>query len=409
MKKLVNYLLVVLVTIASVNAQIETCDCKTDLDFVIEKMKKMPSYKKQTKGDKAKEFENLYTKLTSQMVKPIGVEACYKMLLQQMALVNDVHASLKVNTAFLPKSYLEDTEKIKSFKASALYKNHPKTNKHLLDLDIDLKNKPLEHKEGIYNLGDNEKIGLYAAGNTQDFIGVLMETNLEHWTPGEIRFYLKHTNANKYNMYFYDANTRTPSLVQSLSFENGRIWRYKKEGNTLNNELLSEKIEVAAFKQINDNTQYLYFATFGNSKRKELKAFFNDTKSKLTADHIIVDLRSNVGGNKKFSNPFLKLLKTKNVYVLTNCFTGSNGEQFTLKLLKNKKAKHLGQTTRGIIAYGKNYGYSYATPSGHFQITPTDMNFHSYFDYEGKGVVPEIKLDFDKDWIEQTIDIINAN
>ena len=193
-----------------------------------------------------------------------------------------------------------------------------------------------------------------------------------------------------------------------MSFENGRLWRYKKADNTFNNEYLSETIEVAKFKEINDDVQYLYFKTFGNHKKKALKAFYEDTKNRLTAKNIIVDLRTNGGGNSKFSDPFLKLLKNKNVYVITNSFTASNAEQFTLKLLKNKNAKHLGQTTFGIIAYGMNYGYRYNTPSGHFKILPTDMNFHKYIDFEGKGITPEIQLAFDKDWIAQTLDVIEA-
>ena len=56
-----------------------------------------------------------------------------------------------------------------------------------------------------------------------------------------------------------------------------------------------------------------------------------------------------------------------------------------------------------------NYGYDYNTPSGHFRISPTDMNFHNYIEYEGKGVTPEIKLDFDRDWIEQTLEMIEKD
>lgn len=369
----------------------------------------MPSYKKQIKGEKAEEFESLYLDLSSKLNTPISIESCYKMLLQPLALINDIHASLKVNTKFLPQAIREDSEQLKTFKTSERFKTHPNSDKDVSLLKAELEKKAASEKEGIYFLGKNEKIGIYYDTNKKDFIGVLLESNLKHWELGEIRFYLKHTNANKYNMYFYDIDTRTPRLVESLSFENGRIWRYKKQGNTFNNELLCEKIEVATFKQINENTQYLYFATFSNNKRKELKAFIEDTKFKLTAENIIVDLRSNSGGNSKYSDPFLKLLKHKNVYVITNCFTSSNGEQFTSKLLRNKKARHLGQTTRGIIAYGKNYGYSYNTPTGHFEITPTDMNFHKYITYEGKGIIPEIQLDFERDWIVQTLEIINSN
>ena len=42
-------------------------------------------------------------------------------------------------------------------------------------------------------------------------------------------------------------------------------------------------------------------------------------------------------------------------------------------------------------------------------MTPTDMNFHKYIAYEGKGITPEIQLDFNRDWMEQTLEIIDAN
>ena len=45
----------------------------------------------------------------------------------------------------------------------------------------------------------------------------------------------------------------------------------------------------------------------------------------------------------------------------------------------------------------------------HFNITPTDMDFSKYIAYEGKGVVPEYPLDFNSDWLAQTLDIIAKN
>ena len=409
MKKSITLCIFFLFIITTSLAQSKTCDCKTDLDFVVEKIKKMPSYNKQIKGDKALEFSKTYEKVSSKMQQPILIEDCYKLLLEQMLLINDVHASLSVSTEFLTKETKEDTTKIKAFKTSFLYKNHPKSTQDLSILNIELIKADLNSLEGVYKYRNTEKIGVYYAENKIDLIGVVLETDRKNWSVGEIRFHAIQTNANKYNIYYYDVETRTPGLVKSMSFENGRLWRYKKADNTFNNEYLSETIEVAKFKEINDDVQYLYFKTFGNHKKKALKAFYEDTKNRLTAKNIIVDLRTNGGGNSKFSDPFLKLLKNKNVYVITNSFTASNAEQFTLKLLKNKNAKHLGQTTFGIIAYGMNYGYRYNTPSGHFKILPTDMNFHKYIDFEGKGITPEIQLAFDKDWIAQTLDIIEAD
>ncbi|WP_439151274.1 hypothetical protein [Winogradskyella sp.] len=57
-------------------------------------------------------------------------------------------------------------------------------------------------------------------------------------------------------------------MVKSLSFDNGRIWSYKKEGNTSNFEFADYEDKIVDFKQLNDDTQYLYFKTFGNNHKK---------------------------------------------------------------------------------------------------------------------------------------------
>jgi hypothetical protein len=409
MKNLALIIVTLLISTTGIFAQSQTCDCKTDLDFVVEKIKKMPSYKKQIKGEKEDAFEATYQKNSEKMQNPISIEACYKMLLEQMLFVNDTHAALQVSTDILPEEVFKDDTKFSEFKASEEFINHPKTDRNISELRSELSEKNPEDLEGIYTYGSDEKIGFYYAENKKDLIGVVLETNLKQWEVGEIRCYATPTNANKYNLHYYKADTRTPAYFKSLSFENGRLWSYKKVGNTNNFEFVENQEALTSFKQLNEDTQYIYFKSFSNRKGKALKQFFEDTKDKLTAKNIIVDLRSNSGGNSKYSDVFLKLLKNKNVYVLTNCFTGSNGEQFTLKLLKNENAKHLGQTTFGVIAYGMNYGYNYNTPSGHFNISPTDMNFHEYIAYEGKGITPEVPLDFNRDWIAQTLDIIESD
>jgi hypothetical protein len=413
MKNLMTFSIVFLFTITSVFSQVETCDCNTDLDFVVQNIQKMPSYKKQIKGDKEIQFENLYTSLSEKMEQPVLVEACYKMLLKQMSLVNDVHASLRFKDTYLTTENAKDSAKLSAFKTSELFKNHPKTLRNLSELKEELSKKAIGDLEGIYNYGDQQKIGIYYADNKRDFIGVVLKSQINQWEAGEIKFYLTRTNGLKYDVYYYNTETRTPGLVKSMSFENGRIWSYKKEGNTDNAEIEIENKSNWDFKQINKNVQYVYFGSFSNSSKnkKAFKEFYEKHKNSFNAKHIIIDLRSNGGGNKKHSDPFIKLFKKSKakIHVLTNSFTGSNSEQFTTKLKDIKGSTHLGQTTYGVIAYGTNYGKSYDTPSGHFMITPTDMNFHKYIQYEGKGVSPEIPLDFDRDWIEQTLEIIEKD
>lgn len=395
MKKKSLYVLASLLYINSIFAQKELCDCKADLNFIVEKLRKMPSYKKQIKGEKLNKFNATYNEILTQTNQFIDVENCYKLLLKQMNLINDGHASLQINNNY------------KKLNVGNINEN--KESKKITDsIYNDLKNKPEESIEGLYTI-NNEIIGVYYKKNSKNLLGTVLKTDSDNWSIGETRFVLTLLNTNKYNMYHYGYDSRKPRFSKSISIDNGRILSYKKINNSNNYELPLDKSKVADFKILNDNTQYLYFSTFSNSKKKELKSFFNVTKNKLTADNIIVDLRSNTGGNSKLSDGYLKLLKNKNVYILTNSFTASNAEQFTLKLLKNKKARHLGQKTFGIVSYGINYGYNYNTPSGYFNITPTDMNFHQYIEFESKGISPQINLDFNSDWIEQTLKIINSD
>ncbi|WP_299248077.1 S41 family peptidase [uncultured Lacinutrix sp.] len=412
MKNVITLSLFFLFGIAFAFSQTETCNCKTDLDFIVEKLKKMPSYKHQIKGTKKDEFEASYKMLSAKMTQPIPVETCYKMLLEQMVLVNDVHSDLKFNTKYLSQETIDTENGIEAFKATNKFINHPKTNQNLETLEAELSQKAITDLEGLYNFKDQQTIGVYYSKNKKDLIGVVLKSDLNQWETGEIIFEATYTNGNKYNLFYYHPITRTPSFVKSISLENGRLWAYKKIGNTNNFELPIKDQSNWEFKQLTPETQYMYFGNFSSFSKKNKTAFKNfyaDMKTKLTAKNVIVDLRSNSGGNSKLSDPFLKLLKKKNVYIITNCFAGSNGEQFTLKLKALKNAKHLGQTTRGIIAYGMNYGYNYNTPSTHFNITPTDMDFSKYLEYEGKGIVPEYPLDFNSDWLAQILEIISKN
>ena len=413
MKKLAIFLIVLFISISNSNAQSETCDCKKDLDFVVEKIKKMPSYKKQIKDKKLVEFNTTYNQLVLKMKQPIPLVDCFKLLQQQLMIVNDIHTNIYFEKEVLTKEDIENEIKLLEFKTSNVFKNHPKTNRNLIELKNELKQKPDSSLEGIYNYKGIQKIGIYLSENKKNLIGVVLESSVDSWEAGEIRFYATHTTGNKYNVLDYNITSRSPSMMKSLSFENGRLWSYKKLKNTLNYEFAPKENSNLEFKQLTNNVQYLYFKNFSSfsaKNRKAFKVFYEEVKNKLTAKNIIVDLRNNGGGNKKLSDPFLKLLRGKNVFIITNSYTVSNAEQFTVKLKKIKNAIHLGQVTMGAISYGMNYGYDYSTPSGFFRILPTDMDFHKFIKYEGKGVTPDIALLFDRDWIEQTLEVIkNTN
>ncbi|RFS14676.1 S41 family peptidase [Emticicia sp. C21] len=130
---------------------------------------------------------------------------------------------------------------------------------------------------------------------------------------------------------------------------------------------------------------------------------------------MIVDLRNNEGGADKVARKFMKLIRSyagnHKIYVLVNNATISQGEIFALRLKKLKNVKILGQTTKGMISYGSNYGIWEKLPSNKFEVYMTDMKDSNKFllKYENKGIIPDIELNNESDWIEQALQNIKKD
>jgi C-terminal processing protease CtpA/Prc len=93
--------------------------------------------------------------------------------------------------------------------------------------------------------------------------------------------------------------------------------------------------------------------------------------------------------------------------VLINNGTLSEAEILTLKLKQRRNVTTLGQTTKGMLSYGSNYGKRESLPSGRFELYPTDMKGSAKFlQYEDYGIQPDIKLKNDSSWIGQVVEII---
>ena len=111
---------------------------------------------------------------------------------------------------------------------------------------------------------------------------------------------------------------------------------------------------------------------------------------------------------KKYLSLLKKYVNHGQLYILLNNGTLSQSEIFTLKLKKLKNTTTLGQTTKGMLTYGSNYGKRERLPSGFFEIYPTDMKGKkNLLLYENFGIKPDIFLKNDSNWIIQVTDIIN--
>ncbi len=384
-----------------------SCDCKADLIFMDSKIEKMPSYRKQVKGNQQHPYFKKKKELLNAAEAPVTLLECYQMLNALVATIKDNHAWVKQTGEVIEYARLSDSLWITAYRKGEAFQNHPRINKDISSLERALATKPISEIEGIYNYKDVMTLGIVKSEKDDHYTGFVLNTSLPNWDVGQVVMYLQSTSESQYQITRYGLVDKQLRFVPDMLYFDGTLLGYFKKKGAHGFTMVASD-EIFEFKQLNATTQYLYFKHFSrtNENIPKFKAFLERMKRQLNAPNVIVDLRNNGGGAEKLSDPFLKLLKSKNVYILTNFYTGSNGEQFTLKL-KKQGAVHLGQRTNGTIAYGTNYGTTFTLPSGHFKFRPTDMNFHKYIEYERVGVHPDQPLTFDKDWIEQTLQIIS--
>lgn len=387
----------------------QTCDCKQELSFINDQLRDMISFKKQIKGETLKQYEQTYQKVIAESSQETTTTECFLKINALRSLIKDKHTTILHTEEILQKDMLQDTQKMEAYRKSNRFINHPISTLDVTTLQENLSTMPYDSLEGIYNLKEEAQIGIIKVAD--GYQGIVLTSTTPNWLPGQIKYHIRPVGNNMYDVVTSNYAGGNIRFIPAMLQYDGRLWHLKKEAPAEFTHTASDQKDWE-FKQLDEHTQYVYFGTFSNRKEnvEAFKQFYNTYKDKFTAKNIIVDLRDNSGGNSKYSDPFYKIFKKKNmkVYVITNFFTGSNGEQFTLKLKSLKNATHLGQRTYGALAYGSNYGNTIETPSGLFAIYPTDMNFHKYIDYEYVGVQPDVKLLFTKDWIDQTLEIINS-
>jgi hypothetical protein len=353
-----------------------------DLEFLYRQIQKLPAYKDQLKDDQT--YAQLYQRLRKELNTSNDFEA-YQKMLALIYPINDNHLG-----------FYRKPDSAAKFKPAP-----PKIN--LLLLRQKYATYPIDSIQGIYTRG-NAKFLIYPDETNYNLV------DLEN---GELKAIL---HKNKFNAYdaivFINA---TYVLYRNVKSQNGflnGLTYYKGNSSTLYHFI--NRKEKYSYQVLNEETGYLSLGSFGSSDQtiKEATDFFREAKPKITAKHLIVDVRSNTGGGYKNSGQFIRFLKNfeGKIYILQNGLTVSNAEQFILDLKSLKNVTTLGQTTKGMIAYGSNYGENVDLPSKRFTFYPTDMaGSKRDLAFESIGIKPDVELDFKEDWVAQTLKYIKAN
>ena len=393
-------------TIFFISSQAQTSNTyQTDLTELQKILQKTPSYKDQIKGQKLIDYNNLFEKLLSDTVKNVSDYKYFYNLAQLFFPIRDNHLSFY---------------QIANFPLAA---DFPTFKGNIDSLKSVLKTKPLDSLEGVYHYDKYYTVGLYKATNTE-YIGVVLNSKIPNWKKGQIAIHLYEYLPNYFKaIYAHPRNKNyilqpvekftNHSLINSnfySSFSEKAYSKTNKKNDFIN---LPKNIDDFVFKTIKPGIQYLHIKHFSANmiKREASKRFYDSIKNLLTEPNLILDLRNNKGGSFEVSQKFVKLIeeytKIGEVYILINNGTLSQSEIFTLQLKHLLKVKTLGQTTKGMLTYGSNYGKRPKLPSQSFEVYITDFEADKrLLPYENYGINPDIVLLATKDWVKQTIDII---
>ena len=383
-------------------------------------LQKTPSYKSQIKDDKQAFYDTLYERMTSDTTSnPNGFKYFYN-LSQLIFPLKDNHLGFYQVANY---DNFKNKEKIDSFITTKEFMDYPTCKINIDSLRNELAKKTADSVEGIYHYGKFYSVGLFKSSD-KEYVGVIIDSDVNLWRKGQVAIHLYEYAPNGFKAIYghplfknfilqTNEKYRNQSLVNSYFYSSYSQDIYSKQLRPVDYVNLSKNASKFKLKKITDDVQYLLLRSFqrNNATTQQSNNFYDSIKNILTANNLILDLRNNEGGATKETIKYLKLLKkyTRNghLYVLQNNETLSQAEIFILRLRKLKNVTTVGQTTKGMLTYGSNYGKRVRLPSGRFEIYPTDMNGNTkLLQYEDNGINPDITLRDDKDWIEQVVDVI---
>lgn len=393
----------------------------TDLAALKAILQKTPSYNDQIKGEKLRYYNELYARLTDDTPGEPGTYNYFYNLAQLIFPLRDNHLGFYQ----VPKYELfKNKAGIDSFIRTKEFLNYPTYTINIDSLKTELAKKHADSIEGIYHYDHFYSIGLFkTAGN--EYTGLVVDSDTELWQKGQIAIHLYRVGPNFYKAIYShplyktfilqpNEKYRNQSLVNSYFYASYSKSVYSKRLKQVDYVNVPADASRFLLKNVNEEIQYLKLQTFQADKKtmQASRIFFDSLKSSLKAPNLILDLRNNEGGANKEAKKYLALLKNYvrkgRLYVLVNNGTISQAEIFTLKLKELKHVTTVGQTTKGMLAYGSNYGKRERLPGGGFVLYPTDLKGSAkLLQFEDRGIDPDIILSGDSDWIEQVVEIIN--
>jgi len=391
-----------------------------DLDALRAILQKTPSYKAQVKGNRLAAYDTLYNELAADTTAALGSYHYFFNLARLFFPLRDNHLGFYQLANW---DHFRNKDSIARYVTTQEFASYPKYDINIDSLKNELAKKPADSIEGIYHYGKFYSVGLFKS-TPKEYIGVIVNSNINLWVKGQVAIHLYAYAPGLYKAIYGHPLSKNFMLQTSEKYRDGALlnsYFYASYSQSIYTKQLQETGYVNlprggarfALQNINDSVQYLLVKSFqvNNATMAASASFCDSVKNVLTAPYLILDLRNNEGGAERAAGKYLRLLEHYTaggkLYVLVNNETLSQAEILLLRLKVLRNVTVAGQTTKGMLTYGSNYGRRKRLPGGSYEVYITDMSGPDrLLQYEDYGIAPDIYLDDKSDWIDQLLRVI---
>ena len=405
----------------------QTPTYQDDVDALYRILQKTPAYKDQVRGARKKAYEALYQSIRNDTSQPNGYFHDYHKLARLLFPLRDNHFGFnQMPAALLRREFFGNPDSVLAYRSSAFYRHYPRTSLDLDSLEAELKRRNKDSVEGIYYYDRYLSVGLYRDDEMGRYTGVVLSSALPAWERGQVAITLYGKSPGTFRAVYGHPVYKNYVLVTNEKFQDHALVNarfsssvssscYRKDTLGADYVNLADSDIYFAFRNLSPSIQYVRVRTFTNyhvlagESRKLLRLLRDSAR----APHLIVDLRNNEGGNVRMGEGYVRFIREyarrNHVHVLVNNGTMSAGEIILLGLKGMDHVTVYGQTTRGTLAYGNNYGKTEMLPRGFYGLYVSDMkDKDNLLRYEDIGVAPDVILSASRDWLDQVRESIES-
>jgi hypothetical protein len=308
-----QYIITLLITLATTALYAQPCPCSPALDFTIKKIEaNYPGMKDKVTATTQAAYQALADSLKTASTRPENQfrQPCAAILTAYLRFFKDGHLGL--NIANNPASENKDSIR-------ALYAKSPTVTYSAQDFQtyLSTNSKKLKPLEGIWqNEAGNYKIGIRYQDNK--YTGFILKADSIYWLPGQIKMEII-PSGKSYTSNFYMRDHTLQTYPVNIDDINSGVFDIQNIGKWLKLDATGKIVYkdyypnygIVSFKKLNNKTNLLTIRSFSETYRKLIDSIITaNDKAIRGAENLIIDVRGNGGGSDISYYPLKKYLFT---------------------------------------------------------------------------------------------------